>query len=436
MIILITGGAGTGKTFLANRLRNIHKDWYFTGMTNECASLINGKTIHKHFGFNKDNPWFNEITKPSNKRATIVIDEASMLNQQQLEMMVKARPYHNFILIGDFNQLLPVEGAPIRPDWIDETYVLIKPYRSIDIRLHLFLEGLLNNKIDWSVIEERKAERSNDKTLFVTYENKSITEYNKLFKLVKGSPVKGRDYKIAANGRTKIGYRNGSETRFDKAFWYNNELFKIIDITEYDVVLWNQRHSDAISLEKSIFEDYFIPNFATTFHGVQGQTVKGDLIVHLDSLCREYQNPDLRMRALYVACSRVINLENLYFAYKDINTIKSADFGYTYSFTALSSNVKVVDQDWIIEKGVWGYALTTKVCVYHTANCQVLLDQIKSIDDSKLKTPENRTKRKDLCKQYIEKVLNEPNLPSNAELARKLGVSRGTIINYIKELSK
>jgi hypothetical protein len=436
MTILITGAAGTGKTFLTNRLKNIHKNWYFTGMTNECASLINGKTIHKHFGFNKDNPWFDELTKPSNKKATIIIDEASMLNQQQLEMMVQARPYHNFILIGDFNQLLPVEGDPIRPDWIDETYVLTKPYRSIDLRLHLFLEGLLGNKIDWSVIEERKAERSNDKTLFVTYENESINEYNKLLKLVKGSPVKGRDYKLAANGRTKIGYRNDSETRFDKAFWYNNELFTIIDITEYDVVLWNQRHSDAISLEKSIFDDYFVPNFATTFHGVQGQTIKGDIIVHLDSLCKEYQNPDLRMRALYVACSRVINLDNLYFAYEDINTIKSADFGYTYSFTALSSNSKVVDQDWIIERGEWVYGYSIKVCVCHTANCQVLLDHIKRIDGSKLITPDLRTKRKDFCKQYIEEILKEPKLPSNSELAKRLDVSRGTIINYINELAK
>ncbi|AEF83700.1 hypothetical protein TREPR_2594 [Treponema primitia ZAS-2] len=431
MNILITGAAGTGKTFLIKRLQTIHKNWCFTGMTNQSASLINGKTIHSHFGFTTN--WFDELTIPHNKKATIVIDEASMLSQEQLEMMNRARPFQNIVLIGDFNQLLPVKGTPIKPESIDEMYILTKQYRSKDIILDRFLNGLLNNKIDWDLIEDRKSNHTDEKTLFITYENSSREEYNKLFSLKRNSPVKARTHRIIDG--LPVSYRDSRETRFKHPFWFNNELFTIYELTNLDIVLFNERLGIK-TLARDIFDDYFQVNFSSTFHSVQGQTREGRTIIHLDSLTKKYQDPDKRMRALYVASSRVKNINDLYFSYDDLENIRKEELKYMYSFSGgpLSGGSMIkelkaleVSQDDILKIPEWGYVRKSLLCSIDRGSG----DPLKVIKDIKPKTEKEIIERKALCLEYLK---NYKDPYTTREMSSLLEVSPKTIRKYLKEI--
>jgi hypothetical protein len=428
MTILITGKAGTGKTFLTNRLKNLHKDWYFTAMTNQAASLINGKTIHKHFGFTLENPWFNDYTKPSTKAAHVIIDEASQLSQEKLEQLVRARPKQNFILVGDFNQLLPVDGSPIKKDWIDEVYELTDIHRTTDSRLLTFLDGILHGEVDWRVITNRQTKHTDYNTLFITFENDAIDEYNKLFSLVNGTPVKGRDWKFGTDHKTKISWRNKTETRFNTAAWFNNELFTIVDNSDMDIVLHNDRLG-AMPIPRTIFDDYFEMNHACNFYDVQGQTIKGRVIVHLDSLLPDYLTPDQRMRCLYVACSRVTNLDDLYFTYTDINELKDMKLSFCDIF-GLGSSIKI-SQDDLVNKGCWSYELSLRVpdqslCVLHTEKTEIL----KSIDD--LKPVCGRIKKGQFKKLVLDYVKAVNNTETLITIAREVGITTRTLSTWLK----
>jgi hypothetical protein len=435
MIILITGAAGSGKTFLIKALQELHKDWYFTGYTNQAANNINGNTLHSHFRFNpnassKRAGWFDELSKPHNGKKVVVIDEASMLNQRQLELMVKARPFHNFILVGDFNQLLPVTGEPIQPGWIDKMYVLDEQWRSIDTTLDRFLIGLLNDKIDWKFIEEHKALHGPDnKTLFITYFNESVKEYYGLFKMLNGTPVRGRDYRIDEHNN-KIGIRSNTETRIDP-FWFNDELFTLEEINEKYAVLFNER-TYRVPLAIDVFNDYFVPGIASTFHRVQGITRAGRTIVHLDTLVNEKIDSDTRMRSLYVACSRVKKSNDLEFAYTDIDALKAAEWKLAFHFSAVAEVIVNRKIDLINEIDVsMGCFSRSKYadqcCIYNSADGESKIKKLAL--KGRLKTPAEKL---ELRKLIIKFVKNNPNF-SLDELAMNAGITKRTIQKYIKE---
>jgi hypothetical protein len=447
MIILITGAAGSGKTFLTNRLKTLHKDWSFTAYTQEAASLIEGKTLHKRMR-KKPGKWFDEMTEPNYRQGTVLIDEASMLSQEMLDSMIRAKPRFNFVLVGDFNQLLPVDGSPITRG-IDKVYELQKNWRATEESLQVFLNGILNNYIDWSIIEDRKAIHNPDnKTLLITFfnENKKVwnNEYNKL---ARNSPVKGHNWMLRDGFKTT--YRDSRETRFTdnktkkKPVWNNNELFTITDLSDFDVVIYNERLG-AISLPKDIFDDYFEPHFSCTFYGVQGQTRRSRTVVDLSTIDSTFIDADKRIRSLYVACSRVTTLKDLEFCFDDLDALKALD--YKFNPFPLGNKIKA-DQDTIVKdaeewfKDFGGYESDPnnreyKSSIYDSTKGQVVC-RIKELDaKGKFITDTQRKERKALCIAYIEEELKETYPAPNKELARRLGVSSGTIINYLKEMSK
>ena len=144
VLLFITGGAGSGKTFLLNIIYKlfecIHKrNVKATAMTASAAKIFNGKTVHSQFSVNED---FNNqkiitrlqpgktLQKLIQNYQLVIVDEVSMMSQtiyDQLDFVCRHTSldiYLNdkifggksIIFFGDFHQLPPVKNIrdPIR----------------------------------------------------------------------------------------------------------------------------------------------------------------------------------------------------------------------------------------------------------------------------------------------------------------------------------
>jgi ATP-dependent DNA helicase PIF1 len=132
--VFITGGAGTGKSFLLNKttelLKELGKKFFITAMTGSAAFLINGRTLHSTMGIGLGKGTPGELLKRIIKQKDVynnlkyldvlIIDEVSMLNDilfdkiSEIFKLIK-KNNHPFggiqiILVGDMSQLPPIEG--------------------------------------------------------------------------------------------------------------------------------------------------------------------------------------------------------------------------------------------------------------------------------------------------------------------------------------
>ncbi len=128
--VLLTGAAGTGKTFVLNqfikRARRDGKSIAVTATTGLAATHLGGVTIHAWSGIgvreSLDGMFFNKISKQRadiiTKADVLIIDEVSMLHDYRLDMIEEVtrrirggdRPFGGLqvVLSGDFFQLPPV----------------------------------------------------------------------------------------------------------------------------------------------------------------------------------------------------------------------------------------------------------------------------------------------------------------------------------------
>jgi len=128
--VLLTGAAGTGKTYLLNkfikRAKKEGKNVAVTATTGLAATHLNGNTIHSWagIGIHDELPkkFFQKLSKQRkdiiNKADILVIDEISMLHDFRLDMIDNvlqqvredSRPFGGIqvVLCGDFFQLPPI----------------------------------------------------------------------------------------------------------------------------------------------------------------------------------------------------------------------------------------------------------------------------------------------------------------------------------------
>lgn len=131
--VLLTGPAGSGKTFVLNEFIRLAKrdgkSVAVTATTGLAASHLGGSTIHAWSGLgihqNIPKNFFSNLSKTRRetieKADVLIIDEISMLHDYRLDMIDtvtqkvrgKAEPFGGlqFILCGDFFQLPPVNRA-------------------------------------------------------------------------------------------------------------------------------------------------------------------------------------------------------------------------------------------------------------------------------------------------------------------------------------
>lgn len=238
--LFISGPAGSGKTTIINRFKDIIDAQFFgkfdialTASTGIAATLIGGTTIHSWAGLGIDTKPFNakELTpqlfaRRSQMRTTdvLVIDEISMLPAYlftKLDAVLKwarqnTKPFGGIqlVLLGDFLQLPPVSR---RDDESDTSFSITtaawkhsnirycymdKTHRSVDMKLKYLLAAVASGDARSipkakQLIDSRKGTRQlcdpskTYTTLFTT--NQNVDKYNEA-ELAKNTniPIKSR----------------------------------------------------------------------------------------------------------------------------------------------------------------------------------------------------------------------------------------------------
>lgn len=130
--IFVTGGAGTGKSYILNKLKNKFKEaLHITSTTGISAINVNGQTIHSWAGIGLANKSTEEVIRKIKKNNTLykqlilckmlAIDEISMLDDYVFEYVNEvlkgvresSEPFGGIqvLLFGDFFQLPPVDDT-------------------------------------------------------------------------------------------------------------------------------------------------------------------------------------------------------------------------------------------------------------------------------------------------------------------------------------
>ncbi|MCR5266219.1 MAG: AAA family ATPase [Cyanobacteria bacterium RUI128] len=223
--IFITGHAGTGKSYILDKLKNLIPKLVVTSTTGIAAVNVGGQTIHSWTGIgicNKpvsvvvENILSNYSQHSQIKNCKLLaVDEISMLNINTFEYINEVlkqvrdnnKPFGGIqvIFIGDFFQLPPVENRTEEEPkkkycfeselWEQMNFhpvVLTKNYRQNEQNLIRALSHIRTNKLtkkDIELLKSREVEDSNDLSdmLHIFSTNEEVRRYNQQrFSLLNG----------------------------------------------------------------------------------------------------------------------------------------------------------------------------------------------------------------------------------------------------------
>lgn len=183
--VLLTGPAGSGKTFLLNKyiayLKKMKIGVAVTASTGIAATHIGGRTIHSWAGIGiKDylsSTELKALTKKSylkkqfEKTSVLVIDEISMLHAHRLDMInIVCQAFKKnslafggiqIVMSGDFFQLPPISRNGDGADFVYKARVwsemdlrvcyLDEQYRQNDKKMSTILSSFRENKVDGKI---------------------------------------------------------------------------------------------------------------------------------------------------------------------------------------------------------------------------------------------------------------------------------------------
>lgn len=199
--ICLTGEGGTGKTLIISMLYTILKGNYsiqFVAPTNKAKNVLSLKlpeeactqTLHQllglrpnldilefdakqmefDFGFIKSCPYEIDL---------IVLDEASMINDDLYDILMSMHSFKKFIFCGDAKQLAPVNQTNISKTFSHKTITLSNVYRQKESILYKVIRYLRNKPL----YKFKNVEDDNGNIIVCNNIMEMLKQYSYLFKL-------------------------------------------------------------------------------------------------------------------------------------------------------------------------------------------------------------------------------------------------------------
>jgi len=374
--VFVTGGAGVGKTFVINQLKD--DKTLLLAPTGIAALNIGGMTVSRAFKIPtgpvklKDYKAHAPLRKmfKSGDVTRVLIDEAGMLEAQSLDL-IDSKLRHctgveapfggvQVVLVGDMYQLAPIPNKyPYERyntpycfgarSWKFETVALTKVYRQEDTRQQAILSSIRsgdrNSGRALSVIqaEARKYDPTQEQTHLCCYKVDAARQNKVKFNQLDGLATNYRgvrsnlkdtwkDCTVEVDLSLKLGAKVVIKTNDPEGEWVNGDTghvsmmgkdFVSIKLLRGGVVVnippytWERTQIGADGSEEVIGTFTQIPvvlGYAITGHSSQGMTLENVAIDVGDRGC-------FSCGQLYVLLSRVKDLRNLSF----IRTISKRD---------------------------------------------------------------------------------------------------------------
>ena len=314
--IHIDGRAGTGKTYLVNRvideLKGRGKKYMCFSPTNKGARLIGGNTIHSIYFKFKSNK--RALFAKIEKLDYIFIDEVSMMVKDfyQLFILIKRSfPKINFIVAGDFGQLPPVnddwtgdyENSPAMNGLCDGNRIKLMKCRRADRELFELCQSV--ETIDTSRFIPTEETYLN---LAYTHETRIKVNNKCMNRFIKGRGSGIFIPKDPKNPKTQdITLTKGmpiiAHTTNKNLNILNSQKFVITDVCNETFTIEIDDVSTKFKLEK--FNKLFYLGFCITIHASQGETYKEKYTIY------DWKFQRFCSKAKYVALSRGSDINNI-----------------------------------------------------------------------------------------------------------------------------
>ena len=318
---LVTGVAGTGKTYFANVLIDtLEKAGKRCDVklapTNKAASHIKGQTIHKYYlSLFLSNNYEKKLLKSLNNMDYIIVDEISMVKEvfyRFFTLVKRYVPKINFIIIGDFAQFKPVndnyqgsyKDSPALHHLCDGQQINLTKCRRSDAELFNLYTNI--HTVDASRFEYKELTDLNIAYTHITRKHVNRMCMDK-FSEGKEWLTAQRSIMNKKTQTTKIfvglpivAHRNSKEMEI-----FNSEVFQISDV-DFDAktfTFMNGETEHTMSINQ--FSSMFYPAFCITAHVSQGCTFDKPYTIW------DWNHPRMDATAKYVALSRATSIKNI-----------------------------------------------------------------------------------------------------------------------------
>lgn len=317
--MLLTGYAGTGKSYLASRIaEKFDGPVIKMAPTNKAALNIGGQTIHKVLSINSDGKI--NLTGLRQKYARVqsmwLVDEVSMITADlwsKLLEVKKALPLSIWLLCGDPGQCAPVEEKPV-----DHMNGSVVRFIGCGQRVHLTqvqrydsaLAAVAQSIRDGAPVDIRRG---------IVWQGQHLCYLNATRKQLNARLNERRGVFVAAVDTTEgqqdaylypgcplIAYRN--HRRAAETYCVNAERFMVESVSESNLVVVAQRPEGdhRWNIATVDFHTYFHLSFAATVHKSQGDTMVGPITI--------WDHDRMDARILYTAITRAKALDQIWLA--------------------------------------------------------------------------------------------------------------------------
>jgi hypothetical protein len=332
--VYIMGDAGCGKSYKTVQLKNELKENEFVccAPTHKAALNINGKTIYDVFNINPHDHTYlkSKVEKMKNNGLKwVFIDEVSMINSKCWAVIrdIKRIYKFNFVLVGDFYQLDPVEEITFDV-FNSSAFHEICDGNVLWLTKNWRAEGCPNFK---SFIEDQNKVKGGKDIDFSTYGKqecrRSIAWTNQTRSIINNEWMikesKGKTCYFINSCKVFVGLPIiANETRkVNKDFdIFNNEEFEVTFVDKDKITIKNERIT--IDIKHSEFK-FFDLAYCITVHKSQGSTFNFPFSIY------DYNFKGFDKRLLYTAMSRSTKKEFVNFCYRTYKT----KTGFVYKIT-------------------------------------------------------------------------------------------------------